>query len=87
MRIPHFYRAYYVFQYATGISAAVALATRIQEEGEAAAQEYREFLSKGSREYPLELLEDAGVDMRGGDAIEAAIEEYDRALDEMEALL
>ncbi|PSQ19377.1 oligoendopeptidase F [Halobacteriales archaeon QS_8_69_26] len=87
MRIPHFYRAYYVFQYATGISAAVALASRIREEGETAAREYREFLSKGSREYPLDLLRGAGVDMRGGDAVEAAIEEYGRALDEMESLL
>jgi len=59
MRIPHFYRAFYVYQYATGISAAVALVDGILEEGEPAAERYVDFLRGGSRKYPLELLEDA----------------------------
>ena len=87
MRIPHFYRAYYVFQYSTGISAAIALARDILEEGEPVAERYLEFLQQGSSEYPLELLSVAGVDLRSSDPIEAAIEEYDELLDEVEALL
>ncbi|MFB6141154.1 MAG: oligoendopeptidase F, partial [Halosimplex sp.] len=87
MRIPHFYRAFYVYQYATGISAAVALAEGILEEGEPAAERYREFLSSGSREYPLELLEGAGVDMTSADPIESAIDTYDEFLGEFEQLI
>ncbi|WP_436911371.1 oligoendopeptidase F [Halosimplex marinum] len=87
MRIPHFYRAFYVYQYATGISAAVALAQGILEEGEPAAERYREFLASGSREYPLELLESAGVDMTTSDPIQSAIDTYDEFLDEFEQLI
>ena len=87
MRIPHFYRAFYVYQYATGISAAVALADQILEEGEPAAERYRNFLSSGSRKYPLELLDDAGVDMTSPRPIEAAISTYDGFLDEFEQLI
>jgi len=87
MRIPHFYRAYYVYQYATGISAAVALSQRILEGDEAATERYREFLSKGSREYPLELLAGAGVDMSSSDPIQSALDVYDDYLDEMESLV
>ncbi|WP_415379969.1 oligoendopeptidase F [Halosimplex sp. TS25] len=87
MRIPHFYRAFYVYQYSTGISAAVALAQGILEEGEPAAERYREFLASGSREYPLELLETAGVDMTTSDPIQSAIDTYDEFLDEFEDLI
>ncbi|PSP79509.1 oligoendopeptidase F [Halobacteriales archaeon QS_1_68_20] len=87
MRIPHFFRAYYVFQYSTGLSAAVALARQILDEGEPAAARYREFLERGSRAYPLELLRDAGVDMSSPGPIETAIDEYDDQLDEMASLL
>ncbi len=87
MRIPHFYRPFYVFQYSTGISAAVAIAADIIEEGAPAAQRYREFLALGSSDYPLELLETAGVDLREVDPIESAIDVYDRRLDEFEATL
>ena len=86
MRIPHFYRAFYVYQYATGISAAVALAESIQEEGETAAKPYREFLESGSHGYPIDLLREAGVDMTTADPIEAALAAYDDALDEFAAL-
>ena len=86
MRIPHFYRAYYVYQYATGISAANAIVDRIETEGEAAAADYREFLRSGSREYPLELLETAGIDMSSPEPVEAAIEAYDRMVSEFSSL-
>jgi oligoendopeptidase F len=86
MRIPHFYRAFYVFQYATGISAAVALVENIRSEGESAARRYREFLRSGSHGYPLELLETAGVDMTDAGTIESALDVYDSYLDEFERL-
>jgi oligoendopeptidase F len=85
MRIPHFYRAFYVYQYATGISAAVALVERMLE-APAASEDYLEFLRSGSREYPLELLEIAGVDMSSPAPVEAAIDQYDDYLDEFAAL-
>ena len=80
MRIPHFYRPFYVYQYATGISAAVALAEGIREDGEDAAEPYREFLASGSHGYPIELLRGAGVDMTTAEPIEAAFTAYDDAL-------
>jgi len=86
MRIPHFYRAFYVYQYATGISAAVALVDRILDEGEPAAQQYVDFLRKGSREYPLELLRGAGVDMASPEPVESALGVYDDYLDEFAEL-
>ncbi len=87
MRIPHFYRAFYVFQYSTGISAAVSLVKSIREEGEPAAERYRELLRTGSHGYPLEVLREAGVDLTEPTPIEDAIEVYDETLDELEALL
>jgi oligoendopeptidase F len=87
MRIPHFYRAFYVFQYSTGICAAVALVDAIQTEGESAAQRYREFLGRGSHGYPLDVLGDAGVDMTDSEPIERAIDTYGTYLDEFETLV
>ena len=87
MRIPHFYRAFYVFQYSTGIAAAVALVEAIREEGEPAAERYRQFLRSGSREYPLELLDEAGVDMTDSAPIEQALSVYGSYLDEFEGLV
>ncbi|GAB3668013.1 oligoendopeptidase F [Halopiger thermotolerans] len=87
MRIPHFYRAFYVYQYATGISAALAITDRIFDEGERAAADYLEFLQQGSREYPLELLRIAGVDMSSSEPIDRALETYGDRLDELDALL
>jgi oligoendopeptidase F len=86
MRIPHFYRAYYVYQYATGISAANAIVDRILDEGESAAADYRAFLRSGSRGYPLELLETAGIDMSTPEPIEAAIGTYDEMVGEYDSL-
>jgi len=87
MRIPHFYYNYYVYQYATGISAAAAIVTRVMEEGASAAEDYLDALRLGSSAYPLEILETAGVDMRSAEPIEAAVAEYASALDQLEALL
>ncbi len=86
MRIPHFYRAFYVFQYSTGICAAVSLVEAIKEEGEPAANRYREFLRSGSHGYPLELLSEAGVDMTDSEPIEQALSVYGEYLDEYEQL-
>ena len=85
-RIPHFYFNYYVFQYATGYSAAIALSRRILQEGEGAVQDYLRFLSGGCSKSPIELLKDAGVDMTTTAPIDQALELFDRLLDEMEEL-
>ncbi|ELY65443.1 oligoendopeptidase F [Natronococcus jeotgali] len=87
MRIPHFYRAFYVYQYSTGISAALAIVDGIEDEGESAAEDYLDFLRRGSREYPLELLRIAGVDMSSSEPVDRALETYGRRLDELEDLL
>jgi oligoendopeptidase F len=87
MRIPHFYYNYYVYQYATGISAAVAIVERILDEGEPAAADYREALALGGSAYPIEILETAGVDMTSPDPIESALSVYGEYLDEIAALL
>lgn len=87
MRIPHFYRPFYVFQYATGISAAVAIASDIIDRGEPAATRYIDFLGLGSSQYPIDLLKSAGVDMTTAAPIEAAIDVYHRRLDEFEQLI
>ncbi len=86
MRIPHFYYNFYVFQYATGISAAVALVQDILEEGQPAADRYLDFLERGSSEYPLELLRAAGVDMSTSEPIERALDVYDERLEQAEQL-
>ena len=87
MRIPHFYRAYYVYQYCTGVAAAVAISRQILDDGESAVSRYLDFLKRGSHGYPLELLQDAGVDMSTAAPIESAVEVYGAYLDEMEQLL
>ncbi|MFB6097204.1 MAG: oligoendopeptidase F [Haloferacaceae archaeon] len=87
MRIPHFYRAFYVYQYSTGICAAMAIVERIREEGEGAAADYRSFLELGGREYPLAALRTAGVDMASTEPIESATDAYRSYIDEMDGLL
>ena len=86
-RIPHFYYNYYVFQYATGYSAAIALSRRILREGESAVKDYLEFLSGGCSKSPIDLLKGAGVDMTGPEPVEQALELFGDLLDEMEALV
>ena len=84
-RIPHFYNAFYVYQYATGFCSAVAIADRILNHGGAA--DYLRFLSTGGSDYPLEELKIAGVDLTRPDTVENALHEFDRALTELEGLL
>lgn len=84
-RIPHFYRSFYVYQYATGFSSAVAIANRIVETGDASA--YLEFLKTGGSDYPLEELKIAGVDLTKPDTVRNAMKAFSDALDEFEALL
>lgn len=86
-RIPHFYYDYYVFQYATGYSAAMALSRRILNEGEAAVKDYLAFLSGGCSKSPINLLKGAGVDMTTEEPVNAALAMFDKLLDEMEALM
>ena len=86
-RIPHFYYDYYVFQYATGYAAAIALSRRILQEGETAVKDYLAFLSGGCSKSPVELLKCAGVDMTGPEPVDQAIALFDQLLDEMEALV
>ena len=84
LRIPHFYYNFYVYQYATGISAAYALVERLMKEGEKAQKDYLKFLSSGSSHYPVDLLEMAGVNMRENDPIEKLIKRFSSLVDEFE---
>ncbi|WP_227395759.1 oligoendopeptidase F [Jeotgalibacillus aurantiacus] len=87
-RIPHFYYNYYVYQYATGYSAATALSKKILQEGQPAVEQYiNEFLKAGSSDYPIEVLKKAGVDMTTAEPIEAACKVFEEKLKEMEELL
>ncbi|ADE67755.1 MULTISPECIES: oligoendopeptidase F [Priestia] len=86
-RIPHFYYNYYVYQYATGFSAAAALSKQILEEGDAAVERYVGFLKSGSSDYPIEVLKKAGVDMTTSRPIEEALAVFEEKLTEMERLL
>lgn len=86
-RIPHFFYNYYVFQYATGFSAAVAIASRILEEGEPAVADYKKFLSGGSSTDPISLLKIAGVDMSTPAPVNAALKLFEELLSEMEELV
>lgn len=86
-RIPHFYYNYYVYQYATGFSAATALSHQILEEGGPAVERYIEFLKAGSSDYPIEVLKKAGVDMTTSSPVEEACKVFEEKLNEMETLL
>ena len=85
-RIPHFYYNYYVFQYATGYAAAIALSEGILAEGAPAVERYLGFLSGGCSKSPIELLKGAGVDMTTAEPVEKALSLFGTLLDEMEAL-
>lgn len=85
-RIPHFYYNYYVYQYATGFSAAIALSQRILSEGESAVRDYIGFLSGGCSKDPISLLKGAGVDMNTAKPVNDALKLFNELLDEMEAL-
>ncbi|WP_026690169.1 oligoendopeptidase F [Alteribacter aurantiacus] len=86
-RIPHFYYNFYVYQYATGYSAATALAKQILEEEDPAVTRYIDFLKAGSSDYPIEVLKKAGVDMTSPEPIEEAMKVFEETLTELETLL
>lgn len=85
-RIPHFFYNFYVFQYATGYSAAVSIARRILREGQSAVDDYMKFLHSGCTSDPVSLLKLAGVDMSTKEPIEAALKVFGEVLDEMEKM-
>ncbi len=85
-RIPHFYRAFYVYKYATGIISAISIAERIYAEGAPAVEDYFKFLSSGGSDSPVELLKLAGVDLTKPDAFNAAMASFKDALEQFEAL-
>ncbi len=86
-RIPHFYNPFYVYQYATGFSAATALASAIEKEGEKARERYLRFLTMGGSDYPINLLKDAGVDMSTEKPVTEVIKLFEETLAETETLL
>ncbi len=87
MRIPHFYYNYYVFQYATGYAAAIALSRRILKEGDRAVKDYIGFLSGGCSKSPIDLLKGAGVDMSTTAPVEEALKLFGELIDEMDELM
>ena len=86
-RIPHFYNSFYVYQYATGFSAAVAIADKILNEGKTAVDNYIKFLSSGGSDFPVELLKIAGVDLSTPDAVISALKVFESTLDEFERMM
>src|SRR5213595_3036628 len=87
LRIPHFYNAFYVYKYATGISAAVALSQRVLDKESGSVDAYLAFLKSGGSKFPLETLRDAGVDMTTAEPIKSTIALFEKRLSELEALL
>ena len=87
MRIPHFYSNFYVYQYATGFSAAVAIAARILNEGESAVKDYKKFLSAGCSVPPIEALRYAGVDMEKPDAVRDALKVFAQTVEDLKRLV
>ena len=85
--IPHFYRDFYVFQYATSFTASSALAEKVMAGDEAAKKRYLTFLAAGGSKYPIDLLKDAGVDMTTDEPLDLTIRKMNRVMDEMEKLL
>ena len=85
--IPHFYRDFYVFQYATSFTASEALAQKVKANVPGAVEKYRTFLAAGGSKYPIDLLKDAGVDMTTDEPLELTMKEMNRVMDEMEAIL
>ncbi len=86
-RIPHFYRSFYVYKYATGMSAAIALSQQILNEGQPAVDRYLGFLSSGGSDYSINLLKKAGVDMASPEPVHQALQLFEKRLNEMEELL
>jgi oligoendopeptidase F len=87
LRIPHFYNAFYVYKYATGLAAAIALSNRVVSGGKAELEAYLNFLKGGSSKDPLDLLRDAGVDMATPQPVNAALAHFGTLVDELDTLL
>ena len=87
LRIPHFYSAFYVYKYATGISAALALAKRVTNGGDAEREDYFKFLKSGGSRYPIESLKVAGVDMSQTGPVQDACDEFKKIIADLEKLL
>ena len=87
LRIPHFYRAFYVYKYATGLSAAIALSHRVLHGGQRELADYLGFLKGGCSKWPLDLLRDAGVDMERPEPVDTALEYFGGLVDELDELL
>ena len=87
LRIPHFYSAFYVYKYATGVSAAIALSDMVQAGGDREREQYLSFLKAGGSKYPLDVLRDAGVDMTSPVPVERALQKFDRLVGRLESLL
>ncbi|PYK71460.1 MAG: hypothetical protein DME42_10755 [Verrucomicrobia bacterium] len=87
LRIPHFYNAFYVYKYATGLSAAVALSQRVLNNESGAVEKYLGFLKSGGSKFPLETLRNAGVDMATPEPIKSTTALFEKRLNELEALL
>lgn len=86
LRIPHFYNAFYVYKYATGISAALALAKRVTSGGEKEREDYFKFLKSGGSRYPIESLRVAGVDMESSEPVQAACDTFKEIVEELKKL-
>ena len=87
MRIPHFYRAFYVYTYATGLSAAIALSQAVLKEGKPARDRFLNFLKSGGSKHPLDLLRHAGVDLEKPAPVQAAMARFKELVDELETLV
>jgi oligoendopeptidase F len=87
MRIPHFYRSFYVYKYATGLSAAIALSQRVLNGGDAELNAYLGFLKSGCSKFPLDLLRDAGVDLETPEPVDAAMQKFGSLVEQLDALL
>ncbi|MBO4533488.1 MAG: oligoendopeptidase F [Treponema sp.] len=87
LRIPHFYSAFYVYKYATGISAALALANRVTSGGEQEREDYFAFLKSGGSRYPIESLKVAGVDMESVEPVQSACDTFRRIVDELDKII
>jgi oligoendopeptidase F len=86
-RVPHFYYNFYVFQYATGFAASEALASKVKSEGKPAVDKYLNFLKAGSSDYPINVLEKAGVNMNSLEPVLAVTNKMTKLLDEIEKLI
>ncbi len=87
LRIPHFYRAFYVYKYATGLSAAISLAQRVLSGGERELRDYLGFLKSGCSQDPLDLLRGAGVDMESPEPVDTALERFSQLVQQLDELI